>query len=147
MRSVPYLCYSLLSISVAHLTAFFLNNQMMAILAQLRTANPVNIHPGPMASIKGCMTTTATQASVFRRILFKATPVLALPGNNSVSMVEVMLKTKLLPRPKKKVARHCGFGGDQFGLPGKQQEGYLLEKTRRHACLWSSQTIGRPQGK
>jgi hypothetical protein len=96
----------------------------MTILAQVRTASPVNIHPGPIASIKGCMTTTAIQASVFRRILFRATPVLVLPGNNSVSMVEVMLKTKLVPRPMKKVARHYNVGDDQVGLLKKSKATY-----------------------
>lgn len=65
---------------------------------------PLQSQPFPIASISGTATMAPIHENIFRTKLFKAIPLEALLGMNSVNIVEVVAKTIMLPMPKKKFA-------------------------------------------
>ena len=69
----------------------------------------VNTHPLPIAEIHGSATIAPKQEKMFRTKLLTATPEDARLGINSVSIVVAKPKISMLPMPKKKLAKSCGW--------------------------------------
>jgi hypothetical protein len=70
-----------------------------APLARHKSPKIVKSQPLPMALIRGSVTAPPTQLKIFRTKLFRATPLLAFRGMNSVSIV--VTAAKILDRVSK----------------------------------------------
>lgn len=95
------------SIAIRHFGAYLLiAKTTKPALTQQTMPTMVKSHPSPIAEMIGCVMTPPIQLKMLRTKLLTATPLLARLGMNSVNIVVATPKMIMLPRPKKKLAKH-----------------------------------------